>query len=194
MTKKAYKLIKERNHRCECCKNLSWLDKPIPLEIHHIDGNNKNNDKNNLQLLCPNCHALTPNYKGKNIKSIYPKTEILDSTIIEIIPKCTSISQVLKVVGLSSGIYNYERIRSIMANNNIKLKQKYRSDAQIEYNLSRRIVKRPSKEELEKLIWEKPAMQIAKDFGVSDKAIEKWCVFYGIKKPSRGYWQKNWCA
>lgn len=54
-----------------------------------------------------------------------------------------------------------------------------------------RKVERPFKEELEKLVWEKPASQIAKDFGVSGKAIEKWCKAYGIQKPPRGYWTKK---
>ena len=38
----------------------------IPLEIHHIDGNYKNNNEDNLQLLCPNCHSLTETYKSHN--------------------------------------------------------------------------------------------------------------------------------
>ncbi len=54
-----------------------------------------------------------------------------------------------------------------------------------------RKVERPSKEELEKLVWEKPTAQICKDFGVSDKAVEKWCKTYGIEKPPRGYWVKK---
>ena len=36
------------------------------LELHHIDGNHSNNELSNLTLLCPNCHALTDNYRGKN--------------------------------------------------------------------------------------------------------------------------------
>lgn len=48
----------------------------------------------------------------------------------------------------------------------------------------------PSREELESIIWSKPTSDIAKDFNVSDKAVEKWCKKYGIKKPPRGYWQK----
>ncbi|TFI51369.1 hypothetical protein BLD44_026675 [Mastigocladus laminosus UU774] len=54
-----------------------------------------------------------------------------------------------------------------------------------------RKVERPSKEELQKLVWEKPTTQIAKDFGVSDKAVEKWCKVYGVEKPPRGYWVKK---
>lgn len=56
--------------------------------------------------------------------------------------------------------------------------------------INSRKVERPSKEELQKLIWEIPTIHIAKKFGVSDKAIEKWCKAYEIDKPPRGYWTK----
>jgi hypothetical protein len=39
--------------RCEKC---GWHKYPIALVIHHIDKNRRNNDPNNLMLLCPNCH------------------------------------------------------------------------------------------------------------------------------------------
>lgn len=55
-------------HTCNRCKNTTWLNHPIPLELNHINGNPKDNTLNNLELLCPNCHALTVNYRGKNIK------------------------------------------------------------------------------------------------------------------------------
>ncbi|MEP0857134.1 HNH endonuclease signature motif containing protein [Coleofasciculus sp. FACHB-SPT36] len=58
-------------------------------------------------------------------------------------------------------------------------------------HIKARKVERPSKEDLQKLVWEKPTIHIAKDFGVSDKAIEKWCKAYGIQKPPRGYWAKQ---
>lgn len=38
----------------------------IPLEVDHIDGNFRNNQIDNLRLLCPNCHSLTSNYKSLN--------------------------------------------------------------------------------------------------------------------------------
>jgi hypothetical protein len=62
-------LIKQRGHQCENCKNSLWMEKPIPLEVDHIDGNRTNNDYSNLMLLCCNCHALTPTWRGRNIKS-----------------------------------------------------------------------------------------------------------------------------
>jgi 5-methylcytosine-specific restriction endonuclease McrA len=59
-----YKKTTEIN-RCEHCGLESWLGQPIPLEIHHINGINTDNRLENLQLLCPNCHALTLNYRGR---------------------------------------------------------------------------------------------------------------------------------
>lgn len=53
-------------HKCHRCNQNTWLEQIIPLELHHIDGDNSNNILSNLTLLCPNCHALTDNYRGKN--------------------------------------------------------------------------------------------------------------------------------
>ena len=50
---------------CEQCGLSQWQGHPIPLEIHHINGINTDNRIENLVLLCPNCHALTNNYRGR---------------------------------------------------------------------------------------------------------------------------------
>jgi len=55
----------------------------------------------------------------------------------------------------------------------------------------RRQVERPDKDTLKNLLWSQPTSQLAKQFGVSDKAIEKWAKAYGLKKPPRGYWTKH---
>lgn len=61
-------LLKERGNKCEVCNNTHWLDKEIKLEIHHVDGDRTNNELNNLQLLCPNCHSFTDTWrKAKNL-------------------------------------------------------------------------------------------------------------------------------
>jgi|LauGreDrversion4_2_1035121.scaffolds.fasta_scaffold294160_1 hypothetical protein len=76
------------------------------------------------------------------------------------------------------------------------IRQKTKEDSILESSIKRRKVERPSKEELNLLIWSKPMVDIGKDFGVSDKAIAKWIKFYGLEKPPNGHWirenyQKN---
>jgi hypothetical protein len=58
-------LIREKTHKCSFCKLTKWFDKPIPLEIHHIDGDRTNNNLENLRLLCCNCHGLTINWRNR---------------------------------------------------------------------------------------------------------------------------------
>ena len=68
-TNKVRKKILEEGikpHRCESCGLETWLDQPIPLELHHKDGDHHHNELSNYELLCPNCHALTESYRGKN--------------------------------------------------------------------------------------------------------------------------------
>lgn len=59
-----YQLIEEKCSEC----NLSsiWNNKPIVLELDHIDGDSQNNIISNLRFLCPNCHSQTNTFRGKN--------------------------------------------------------------------------------------------------------------------------------
>lgn len=57
-----------KQHQCEKCNRTTWNGQPIPLELHHVDGNRFNNEIENFQLLCPNCHALTDSYRGRNCR------------------------------------------------------------------------------------------------------------------------------
>lgn len=59
-------LIEIRGYRCEVCGLSEWMEKPIPIELHHIDGDSDNNKEDNLQLLCSNCHGQTDNHKRRN--------------------------------------------------------------------------------------------------------------------------------
>lgn len=61
------RLIKSRGHRCESCQRTEWLERPIPLELHHRDGNRFKNVESNLELLCPNCHAQTDTWKNRKV-------------------------------------------------------------------------------------------------------------------------------
>jgi hypothetical protein len=59
-------IIRLSGHVCSVCKNSEWNGKKIPLEVDHINGDASNNSCENLRVICPNCHAQTTTYKGKN--------------------------------------------------------------------------------------------------------------------------------
>jgi hypothetical protein len=55
----------------ESCTRCGWaqrnpITENVPIEVEHIDGDWRNNRLDNLTLLCPNCHALTPTFRGLN--------------------------------------------------------------------------------------------------------------------------------
>lgn len=72
------RLFKEglKEKKCECCGNTEWLGKPIPLELHHINGINSDNRIENLEILCPNCHSFTENYRGLNKSALKETLEV----------------------------------------------------------------------------------------------------------------------
>lgn len=61
-----HKLLKLgiKENKCEKCGITSWNGQPLVMQLHHINGNNKDNRLENLQMLCPNCHSQTDNYCG----------------------------------------------------------------------------------------------------------------------------------
>jgi 5-methylcytosine-specific restriction endonuclease McrA len=52
--------------KCAICNRMYWVGENIPLQLDHINGNNDDNSLDNLRLLCPNCHAQTPQYRLKD--------------------------------------------------------------------------------------------------------------------------------
>lgn len=61
-----------KEHKCEICGGVEWLGNPIPIELHHKDSNGNHNYLSNLQILCPNCHAMTDSH-GWNYYNNYRK-------------------------------------------------------------------------------------------------------------------------
>lgn len=62
-----YLFEKYESKCCECgWSKVNPTTGKVPLEVEHIDGDWKNNKEENLKLLCPNCHSLTPTYRSLN--------------------------------------------------------------------------------------------------------------------------------
>ena len=59
----------ERSYVCSGCGIGDWLGKKLMLEVDHKDGDYQNDEEENLEYLCPNCHSQTPTYK--NSKRVY---------------------------------------------------------------------------------------------------------------------------
>lgn len=101
-----------RGWKCEQCLNETWLGQKIPLEVHHKDGNNQNNEMDNLIMLCPNCHALTDNWRGRNINK--EKDYIPDEQFVDALKKSPNIRQALLSLGLSAKGGNYTRANELI--------------------------------------------------------------------------------
>ena len=209
------KLIKEgiKEHRCECCLNTMWNGEPIVLEVHHKDGNRRHNDLDNLQLLCPNCHAMTDNWRGRAKKVTKEPIIVSDEDLINALQKSKNIRQALLSVGLSAKGRNYDRAKILCEKYNItfvnnknycqdcgkeisefaerckKCENKFRKvEAANDYPISR--------DELKQLLRTTSFLQIGKKFGVSDNAVRKWCRnlslpcrSHDIKKMSNDEWE-----
>ena len=61
-------MLEKVQHKCEKCGwgMVNPFTNKVPLEIHHKDGDYTHNTEDNLEVLCPNCHSLTENYKNAN--------------------------------------------------------------------------------------------------------------------------------
>ena len=55
-----------KEHKCEQCGITEWNGQPAPIELDHINGVRTDNRLENLRILCPNCHAQTKTYRGRN--------------------------------------------------------------------------------------------------------------------------------
>lgn len=104
-------LIIKRGHCCEVCKNTIWNGKPILLEIHHIKPPSEKED--DLQLLCPNCHSQTPNWKNRH------KKQITDNEFIEKSKNTKNIRQLLIALGLPPMGDYYNMVKETLSRLNI---------------------------------------------------------------------------
>jgi len=97
---------------CNVCGIKDWMNKSLTLQVDHINGNNKDNRKENLQFICPNCHSQTDTFcKGfKKTKH----TKISDELLLESYKKTNNISEALLSVGVTSGPGNRNRLKKLL--------------------------------------------------------------------------------
>ena len=112
-------LINIRGRKCENCGLENWLNQPITLEVHHIDGDKLNNDLNNLLLLCPNCHSYTETWRGKNISHKLEDT-VSEEEYVKALQQASNIRQALLSLGLTAKGANYTRARELINKYNIE--------------------------------------------------------------------------
>lgn len=182
------------NNKCSICGlSNTWNDKPLMLQMDHIDGNNRNNKKENLRILCPNCHTQTPTYTGRNKtkknKADYSKLQELISN-----NKPQNISELCSLLGIRKAITNFKKI-------NIELlQQQIKTDIQLKcLNCNTHITDKsksgycnkcshilqyrtehPSKERLLTELKISNPYALGKKYGVSDNAIRHWMKGYDI--------------
>lgn len=117
----------ERHHVipyiCQVCGcDGKWQNGVITLELDHINGNNKDNRIENLQYLCPNCHALTETYRGKNkshTSHIQP-TLVSEKDFVQALKKAPNIRQALIQLNLNPQGANYDRAKRLIKEYNIQ--------------------------------------------------------------------------
>lgn len=98
----------EQNYTCNNCKNDKWMGLQITLELEHKDGNNKNNSRENLECLCPNCHSLTETWRGRNKTG--KRLKVDDEVLLNVIIKNDfNFRKSLIEVGLTAKGGNYKR-------------------------------------------------------------------------------------
>lgn len=164
------RLIKERGHKCEFCGNSEWMGQPIPLELDHIHGDRSDNSRENLRLLCPNCHALTPTYRGKNIGEKSRQRKRLKAENLQK-SKIESGNYIKKV---KNGKVQIQEARTCLGcENQITTKAKTGYCAGCAHKNSRKVV-RPKIEDLIFELKNSSFLAVGKKYGVSDNAVRKW--------------------
>lgn len=108
------RILYEQNEKCNKCGLKDWLGEPITLELEHKDGDNKNNSRDNLEMLCPNCHSQTKTWRGRNTKGGRNK-KVSDELLLQtLVDNNWNTHQTLLSLDLSPKGKNYQRCNIII--------------------------------------------------------------------------------
>ena len=201
-------LVNLRGRKCEKCGLQEWQGQNIPLQVHHIDGNHYNNVIDNLQILCPNCHAQTDTYAGKNKNRV----NVTDEEFVKTLQKSKSIYDAIKKLGISSGKYAYERANKLINEYNISFENARNNNhckkcgvfisRDAEYcpkcaHENQRKTNWPSREILKEKIYTTSFEAIGREYKVEGNAVRKWCDYYGLprrKQDIKKYSDEEWAS
>lgn len=113
------RLILEQDSQCNRCGLNEWCGEQIALELEHKDGNNRNNTRENLEMLCPNCHSLTKTWRGRN-KTPLRKERISEEGMVKAYLTTNNMRQALLSLGLAAKGANYARLKRVLTLWNIE--------------------------------------------------------------------------
>lgn len=176
-------------YECEVCKNTGiHLGKSLSLQLDHRNGISNDDRIENLRWMCPNCHAQTENYAGRNRRGKSKREYITEDLIVRTVGQVKNINQLLTHFGASNTNGNYKKVKRVMEKYNLKFERPVQMVI-INKKQKRKVI-RPPKEILIKEVNSLPMIQVGKKYGVSDNAVRKWCIGYDISLPNvgRGYW------
>ena len=170
------KLINEgiKEEKCEKCGNTMWMGQKIHLHLHHKDGNHKNNYIENLQFLCPNCHAMTENYAGKRIQH---------NKIVKNMDRSKTKKGISEDgLRLYDGYGGYKVLCPVCGKNYMeKVAKKCRECYENE-----RIKPKIEKKELYDLLQSHSYNEVGKIYGVDRKTIKSWHRYYAKQDKANG--------
>lgn len=177
---------KIKDEKCEICGIAEWNGKPISLELHHINGNPTDNRIENLQILCPNCHSQTDTYrKAKSalsekvgVESLKFREGVHGNADINPEPSISHSCDKACAETLQGKPKSKESHICATCGKQIPKHRKYCS---VECYRSSNKGNRPSVFTLLEVFDKcKTFAKVGEYFKVSDNAVRKWCVIYGI--------------
>jgi hypothetical protein len=163
---------------CEECNNTEWNNQKIPLELEHCNGNNLDHRIENLKLLCPNCHAQTKFYRGRNKRSA--KNEARSSCLVEEL-EATLIKKptVVKIKKKPIPRYKSCGCGAQILTTSTKCRE-------CDY-VDRKTKRPPLKQLIEDFQELKSFVQVGKKYNVSDNAVRKWLKVYQIEEDIKNF-------
>lgn len=112
------RVILDQDGKCNRCKIDKWLDEPLTLELEHKNGIHSDNERSNLEALCPNCHSLTTTWRGRNNR--VGRIPTTDEQRVTAFLKTGSIHKALVSLNLAPKGANYTRMKQALTRFNVE--------------------------------------------------------------------------